>query len=1061
MDRASSEEPASGSEARKQILEIAKNRPGTNVAKGIQAYDEEPDLTSLILLLEELSKNTDYSTDLRISLTYYIDELLRHCLRDRNVSRRSAIAAAGSALQYCGRIYGDRVEYIHQVVEHQVQALLSAEKESSDSKGAENNKSKPEEPRKRRAKKLTKEEVDPYLLNVEPKKFRVMQDEKRFSAKGFVKCSRNRTIEYLYQDHIPPNLWRHAPIVDPDNPNDLDEKKQYKMFTYHVEHRYNTLLPDIPFERLNLIKEYVHTNHVNTAEILSEHQTTKDYLDEYIALENQMLASRYGATVRTRRRMDNSSVEAEKRTRQETSDPDSAKRVRLEESVTDATPMDEGETLNQSDLIDQSLATGEMLQNQISVDSGLGESLNCSQEDSAINTTQDDSQVESSTLCESQVENAALSSTLAINESSILESTRIDLPPAKEGSFEDLIQVDSGIGLDDTHLPTGQCFDDEGVVLSDFEDHRLLSPKVLLRDIMRGVPDKENISVVVGEEVTEISRIERQAEDVDIITVNAEETVNVPREVCYTIERNILGIPQKHLRKRILFKLPNEYELFKKARLPSKKEAVPKPPTIPRVLNFKTDPEERPEADGEMPASPLSLEFDIDMNFLGFRRHTLDSGFDIDTIRAWSATVSTIGEAPLDVENVSGGQEGREVAAPHNPDVVDAAGEPSEMEIANNTSVAGENSMEESQLETTSNSELQTTTMENTAVGMESGLGVSLTSDHSTTMEATSVGMESGPGVSLSSDLSTTMEATTVGMESDLGVSLSSDLSTTMEATAVGMESGLGVSLSSDLSTTMEDSAVDQTQGSSSLNDSELDQVSGDTITLLDESIIMDEAPATKSRADKTDGRGPKWKIAQAEDSEDNSEDEPPITDLSILAWHRRLVPALEAAHERQNFNIKDVGTEILEVCQRGNGTATLKDVMKDKDPTIMCRYMLASLVLTNHGNVSLSFGGPKRGCEPLDMSQFCMELKSMKRIEVHPEDDVGNIKPVQIRPVKVLNSSSHRKAKRKSTEMESPQVLSKTVRLIQPIPKVPQSPADTDSGISSMSSLTTSSRPA
>lgn len=323
----------------------------------------------------------------------------------------------------------------------------------------ENNETKPEEPRKRRAKKLTKKEVDPYLLTVEPKKFRVMQDEKRFSATGFVKCSRNRTIEYLYQDHTPPNLWRHAPIVDPHNPYELDEKKQYKMFTYHVEHRYNTLLPDIPFERLNLIKEYVHTNNVNTAEILNEHKTTKDYLNEYIALENQMLASRYGATVRTRRRMDKSAVEAEKRSRRETTDPESPKKLRLDDSVADGTERDEGETLNQTDLIDQSLATGELLQNQISVDSGLGDSLNSSQEDSAINSTQDESQVESSTLCESQVENPALSSTLAINESSILDSTRIDLPPAKEGSFEDLIQIDSGIDMDevncDTHLPTG------------------------------------------------------------------------------------------------------------------------------------------------------------------------------------------------------------------------------------------------------------------------------------------------------------------------------------------------------------------------------------------------------------------------------------------------------------------------------------------------------------------------------------------------------------------------------------------------------------------------------
>lgn len=67
---------------------------------------------------------------------------------------------------------------------------------------------------------------------------------------------------------------------------------------------------------------------------------------------------------------------------------------------------------------------------------------------------------------------------------------------------------------------------------------------------------------------------------------------------------------------------------------------------------------------------------------------------------------------------------------------------------------------------------------------------------------------------------------------------------------------------------------------------------------------------------------------------------------LQIRDWHQRLAPALEAAHERQNFNIKDLGTEILEVCQKGGGTATLKDVMKDKDPSIMCRYMLASLVL-------------------------------------------------------------------------------------------------------------------
>jgi len=274
--------------------------------------------------------------------------------------------------------------------------------------------------------------------------------------------------------------------VDPHNPYDQDEKKQYKMFTYHVEHRYNTLLPDIPFERLNLIKEYVHSNQVNTAEILNEHMTTKDYLDEYIALENQMLAARYGATVRTRRRMD----ESGKRSLDGTTETELAKKVRLEENQlmdSDETAFAEAMDVDQpmTGENDLTLATGGGLQNQMSVDLGLGESINTSQEDSTINTTMDVSQVDSalsesqvvSALSESQVdsalgesqvqdsslsasqvdnslsvsqlENPPLSSTLAINESSVLDSTKLDLPPPKDESLEELLQIDSGIGMEE------------------------------------------------------------------------------------------------------------------------------------------------------------------------------------------------------------------------------------------------------------------------------------------------------------------------------------------------------------------------------------------------------------------------------------------------------------------------------------------------------------------------------------------------------------------------------------------------------------------------------------
>lgn len=68
-------------------MEIAKNRPGTQVAKCIRAYDEQQDLASLVVLLEELSKNTDYSTDLRISLGYVSVE--DHYYQDKQNRRRA------------------------------------------------------------------------------------------------------------------------------------------------------------------------------------------------------------------------------------------------------------------------------------------------------------------------------------------------------------------------------------------------------------------------------------------------------------------------------------------------------------------------------------------------------------------------------------------------------------------------------------------------------------------------------------------------------------------------------------------------------------------------------------------------------------------------------------------------------------------------------------------------------------------------------------------------------------------------------------------------------------
>ncbi|XP_033163551.1 uncharacterized protein LOC117143155 isoform X2 [Drosophila mauritiana] len=951
MERVFPEDAAHLSEARKQILEVARNRPGTQVAKCIRAYDEQQELALLVVLLEELSKNTDYSTDLRISLGYYIEELLRHCLGRNDVSRRSAIVAAGSALQYCGKIYGDRVEYLYQVVEHQIEALLTSELQKETPSGSaapEKNERRPEETRKRPAKKLTNKEVDPYLLTLEPKRFKTMSDDKRFSAAGFVKCTRNRTIEYLYQDHTPPNLWKHAPIVDPHNPYDQDEKKQYKMFTYHVEHRYNTLLPDIPFERLNLIKEYVHTNQVNTTEILNEHMTTKEYLDEYIALENQMLAARYGAIVTTRRRLFDSV-----RLMEDNLDEGLANEMCMDKNLT----MDTDETVP----IDQSLVD-ENSRSLTTADSTMDVSQveNSTLNISGVEATLSVSQAENS-LSVSQEENPPLSSTLAINESSVLDSTRVD--PIKDLTLEELLLIDSGIGLEefsDIQMHTGQSFDDEGVVLSDLEDQRQLSP--MLQLISQSVEPKT----------------------INIIEMDADLIMNVPREVSYPILLNVMGLPIKRLRRKCIFKLPPEFDLFRQARLPTKREAHPKSPTTPRaVLQIAREASLNERETG----SPSNLEFDRDFNFLGFyqRRTTFDSGFDINEVRV-SGCVSTIGEVKTELED-----------------------EP-EANTNNLTDVSASDALNE-----------------NVNATMESGLGDSLVQELNASTE---------PNAENNTANSSQLEVTATESSGML-----SGLETTVD---LGMESAL-VSSVLDLST--EPSAMD----SNILNVPQPDNSDLDISTVQDQDTLHDEADANDLPAETAN---------------------PGVDDSSLIRdWHRRLAPALEAAHERQNFNIRDLGTEILGICKAGNGTATLADVMADKDPSIMCRYMLASLVLTNHGNVSLDFGNRDKS-KPIDMSQFRMHLKSMKRMEINPEDDVGNINAAQTKSTqrsKELNDSANKPGtqttasaatKRKSAEASLSEVFAKTVRLIQPIPKMWPTPSDADSGISSMgSSLASTAR--
>ncbi|XP_022216034.2 uncharacterized protein LOC111070045 isoform X2 [Drosophila obscura] len=955
-------DPASTARQREQVLMVAEQRPATNVAKCIFAYEEQPELSRLVVLLEEVSKNSDYSTDLRLSTDYYGNHLLRHCLKDKDVPRRVALGSGGSAIQSFGKIYADRVEYISQTTDNINESMSSAQRETSEqtTSGQESTAPKPEEPRKRRVKKLTQKTVDPFMVNLEPRAFKTMSEEKRFGTTGMAKCSRNRTIEYLYQDHTPPNLWRNAPIVDPHQASEIDEKKQYKLFTYHVEHRYNTLLPDIPFERLNLIKEYVNSNNVSQ-DILNVHMTTDEYLNEYIALENKMLASRYGATVRARRaegasgsmmasRLGSIASEATlKRTLEaEDNDASSTKKPRTEDETMAAVdlavetqesgieasePMEVDESLN---VVDQSLNPKEEL------DSGLGMTLDT--------TTLDSSQLENATLSASQVEGPALSSTLLapLNESSALDTTPdTELNELKIASEK----------------PRGLSSDDEGVVLSDSEERRLqsLSPKVMVRDILPGVPNKDTVTVLVDEEMRALGGIQEDepaAEHQPIF----EEVVQIPIEVCYPLELNIFGLPERRLRRRNIFKLPAEFDIFKKSRIPTKREAEPKPPRAVR----KVIPEEPAltEDIGESGldrerdnALRLSLEFDLDNNFLGFRRPTHDSG--VDDMRFYDSR-------PLSVETLL-------PTIGESSEPTNAAESPADATTLDKSTNTG---LDAKQLDAAAN--------ESTTVN-DSGLDATQL-DAAASLPANDQSNRDDSGLD-----ATQLDAATDQSNTDVSA---------LDATQPNTEASLP--------------ANDQTIG----DDSGLEATQLDSIL---SNLTMNEAPANTSRpvsAMQLDD----WMedTNSTHDSSDLGVDNPfridkgGFTDSSELVrdWHIRIAPMLEVAHERQNFKFEDLGTEIIETCQQGKGRATLADVMQGKDNTTLGRHFFASLKLLNDGNIVLNdVNRDKR--KPMDISQYKMELRSTERKQVHPEDDIGNRSVVKPKPL----PADKKRQKRKSTE--------------------------------------------
>ncbi|KAM7360901.1 chromosome associated protein H2 isoform 2-T2 [Cochliomyia hominivorax] len=274
-----------------EILRAANKHPNSRVSKLIHTVEEEPSQKNIVLLLIELAEHAEYSTDFNVSLKYYLELFER-----LGINHDLVLNEAGLLLVNSSKIYSKRVDYVQSLVERQIITLSNAddeiEKQKLEQQQAEN--ATPVEKPKRGRKRALEMPTDPYEIELVPKKFKKLSEEKRFTQpKTNVKPkSIQRNIEM--EQHIHPAGWLHATIYDLENEEDVDTKRNYKLFTYHIEHRYNTLVPDINFRLHFKVKDYMdEQEEMEEDEACNTDRTwpplSEAYVEKYIRLENYVL----------------------------------------------------------------------------------------------------------------------------------------------------------------------------------------------------------------------------------------------------------------------------------------------------------------------------------------------------------------------------------------------------------------------------------------------------------------------------------------------------------------------------------------------------------------------------------------------------------------------------------------------------------------------------------------------------------------------------------------------------------------------------------------------------
>ncbi|XP_075145956.1 chromosome associated protein H2 isoform X2 [Haematobia irritans] len=279
------------------ILRAADKHPNSRVAKLIRTVEEDQSQKNIVLLLIELADHAEFATDFNISLSYYLDLFER-----LGIDKDLILNEAGLLLVNSSKIYSKRVDYVQSLVEKQICTLSNADKEIQQQKEQNENEetsetTTPAEKPKRGRKRALDTPTDPYEVQLEPKKFKKMTPEKRFALpKTPTKIkSLPRNIEVEQQIH--PASYMYATIYDLENEEEVDTKRNYKLFTYQVEHRYNTLVPDINFRLHFKVKDYIDAQEEADEESNDGYYNrnkewptlSEEYVQKYISLENHVL----------------------------------------------------------------------------------------------------------------------------------------------------------------------------------------------------------------------------------------------------------------------------------------------------------------------------------------------------------------------------------------------------------------------------------------------------------------------------------------------------------------------------------------------------------------------------------------------------------------------------------------------------------------------------------------------------------------------------------------------------------------------------------------------------